>query len=96
MSVNRDPVLLLGTGCRRSTPGGDAVTQAPRKVSEKAPPSLPPMVIVTSRVSLVTASSCGRRPPVAGWVVKKSCVFAPLQVTSVKDSGRVAAAMTCG
>ncbi|MEO7234481.1 MAG: hypothetical protein ABIW80_03815, partial [Lapillicoccus sp.] len=64
----------------------------PKNEFEKTPSSFPPIVIVTSRVSFVTASSCGTTP--ADCEVKKSDVLAPLQVTSVNDVGVVTAAMS--
>jgi hypothetical protein len=57
------------------------------------PLSLPPMVMVTSSVSAVTASSWGGTPSYCG--EKKSPVSAPPQVTSV-SCAPVAPATTCG
>src|SRR5664279_2932172 len=69
----------------------DAMTQLLR-IDPNAPPSLPPIVIVTRRVVSVTASHCGATP--GACEEKKSDVFAPEQVTSVKDSTSVRRAMT--
>src|SRR5664279_5570646 len=69
----------------------DAVTQLLR-IDPNASPSFPPIVIVTRRVVVVTASHCGATP--GAWEEKKSDVFAPEQVTSVKDSTSVRRAMT--
>ena len=55
--------------------------------------SLPPMVIVTSWVSVLRASSCGATP--GYWDVKKWLVSAAPQVTSV-SCAPVPAAITCG
>ena len=55
--------------------------------------SLPPMVMVTSWVFVLTASSCGATPEY--WAVKKSLVSAAPQVTSV-SCAPVLPAITCG
>jgi hypothetical protein len=62
------------------------------KIAPNASSSLPPIVIVTRRVCLLSASSCGGTP--GALPEKKSGVFAPAQVTSVKDLGVVASAMS--
>ena len=59
----------------------------------KTPLSLPPIVIVTSWVSLFTASSCGATPGYCE--VKKWPVSAAPQVTSV-SCAPVLPAITCG
>ena len=59
----------------------------------KTPPSLPPIVIVTSWVSLLRASSCGGTPKYCD--SKKSPVSAAPQVTS-RSRAPVARAISCG
>ncbi len=59
----------------------------------KTPLSLPPMVIVTSWASCVTASSCGATPGYCE--LKKWLVSAAPQVTSV-SCAPVSPAITCG
>ncbi|GAA2740275.1 hypothetical protein GCM10009868_01840 [Terrabacter aerolatus] len=88
-SVNVVPYL-----CWHGLPvTSDAETVAqPKNELTKTPSSLPPMVMVTRRVSLVTASSCGATP--GACEEKKSDVLAPLHVTSVNDDGFVIAAMS--
>ena len=63
----------------------------PKKASTKTPSSFPPMVMVTNRVDVLTASSCGATP--TDCEEKKSALVAPLHVTSVNDSGSVTATM---
>jgi len=61
-------------------------------VSMNTPLSLPPIVMVTSSVSALSASSCGGTPP---YCEREKCVVsAAPQVTSV-SAAPVAAAMTC-
>lgn len=71
----------------------DEIVAQPKNESTKTFSSFPPIVMVTKRVCLVTASSCGATPGVCE--EKKSEVLAPLQVTSVNDDGLVHAAMSC-
>jgi hypothetical protein len=64
-----------------------------RIVLMKTPLSLPPIVIVTSWVLNLRASSCGATP--GCWAVKKSLVWAAPQVTSARLAP-VFCAMTLG
>ena len=74
---------------RVESPAAAHAAIAPRNVLL----SLPPMVMVTSRVRLPTASSCGATP--GYWLPKRSLVSAAPQVTSVSRAP-VSLAMTWG
>src|SRR6478609_5016102 len=90
-SVNVEPYFCWH-GLPKGEPDCSEIVTQPKKESTKTFSSLPPIVIVTSRVFLVTAFSCGGTP--CACEPKKSAVLAPLQVTSVNDAGWKCAAMS--
>src|SRR5690348_7271113 len=81
-------------GLPMMSPDAAETSTQPKNESENTSSSLPPIVMGTQRVFLVTAASCGGTP--VDCELKKSEVFAPLHVTSVNEDGVVTAAMSCG